>query len=111
MLRTLYFTAGSRDAALLIARTLVEERLVACANIVDGVTSVYRWENQLHEDPEVAVFAKTTAILAADAVERVRQLHDYDCPCVTAWDITAANDYVSWVRDETRKDPHGSSAQ
>jgi len=111
MLRTLYFTAASRDAALRIVRLLVEERLVACANVIDGVTSVYQWENQLHEDREVAVFAKTTEALAEEAIQRVRQRHDYDCPCVTTWKVNAAKDYVSWVHNETRKDPHGPSDQ
>jgi len=106
MLRTLYFTAASHDSAMLIARTLVEERLVACANVVDGVTSVYHWENQLHEDPEIAVFAKTTDALANEATERVRQLHEYDCPCVVTWKIAAARDYANWVHLETRKDSH-----
>jgi len=103
MLRTLYFTTANRDAALQIARTLVEERLVACANVVDGITSVYRWEDRLHEDPETVVFAKTRASLAEDAVERIRQLHDYDCPCVTTWETTAASDYGNWVHAETRE--------
>jgi periplasmic divalent cation tolerance protein len=107
MLRTLYFTAINRDAALQIARTLVDERLVACANIIDGVTSVYRWKNQTHEDREVVVFAKTTAALAKDAVQRVRQLHDYDCPCVTTWKTAAASDYADWVHLETDKGANG----
>ncbi len=107
MIRTLYFTAANREAALEIVRTLVEERLVACANIVDGITSVYRWENQLHEDREAAVFAKTTASLADDAIQRVCQLHEYDCPCVTTWETAAASDYTRWVQTETRESTNG----
>ena len=99
---TLYFTVGSRDAALKISRTLVEERLVACANVVDGATSVYRWNGQLCEDREAIVFAKTTSSCILAAIHRVRQIHEYDCPCVVAWELNAISEpYWEWIQQET----------
>jgi len=103
MLQTLYFTTADRDAAVRLARRLVQERLVACANIVDSVTSVYQWEGKVHEDPEMIVFAKTTSELSQHAIERVQELHEYECPCVVSWEIDAASSaYQEWVESETR---------
>jgi len=102
MLQTVYFTAVSHEAAVTIAKVLVQERLVACANVVDGVTSIYRWDGALQKDPEAVVFAKTTAELAEPAIQRVQDLHEYDCPCVVAWDIASTSDaYEKWIRSET----------
>ena len=73
------------DAAAEIAETLVEERLAACVNRFD-VTSVYRWEGDIHRDDEVALLAKTTA-QGYDALEaRVREIHPHDVPCIERFD-------------------------
>ena len=102
MVQTVYFTAASHKAAVTIAQVLVQERLAACANVVDGVTSIYRWDDGLQEDQEAVVFAKTTAELADAAIQRVQELHEYDCPCVVAWDIASTSDaYEKWIRSET----------
>ncbi|REJ72162.1 MAG: divalent-cation tolerance protein CutA [Planctomycetota bacterium] len=96
-----YITAPDRDEALKIGRALVEERLVACANVLDGMTSIYRWEGAIQQDSEVVLIAKTRHELSESVIERVRELHSYDCPCVIAWPITAANpDYLQWIEKE-----------
>ncbi|HFD14890.1 MAG TPA: divalent-cation tolerance protein CutA, partial [Rhodospirillales bacterium] len=64
-----YVTCGSREEARTIARAVVERRLAACANILDGMTSVYRWEGTLHEDPEVLLLLKTRRDLAGALTE------------------------------------------
>lgn len=98
----LYMTAGSPQEGLRIARALVEERLVACANLLPGVTSIYRWEGRIHEDPEVALVAKTTSARVAAVTDRVRALHSYDCPCVVALPILGGNpEFLDWIRTET----------
>lgn len=97
-----YITAANRNEALAIGRTLVAERLVACANVLDGMTSVYRWEGELSEDREAVLIAKTRQELADRVVTRVRELHSYKCPCVVSWPITAGNpDYLAWIGIET----------
>jgi periplasmic divalent cation tolerance protein len=98
----IYITAANRDEALAIGRTLVSERLVACANVLDGMTSVYRWEGELNEDREAVLIAKTRQELADRVVARVRELHSYDCPCVVSWPITKGNpEYLAWIGQET----------
>lgn len=99
----LYVTAGSPEEGLEIARALVEERLVACANLLPGATSVYRWEGRVHEDPETVLVAKTAADRVEAVTARVRALHSYDCPCVVALPIRGGNsDFLAWIRAETR---------
>ena len=101
--RMIYITAGSRDEASTIGRTLVEERLAACANVLGEVRSFYWWEGKLQDDIEAALIAKTTEALVEQLIERVRALHSYDCPCVVALPIEAGNPaFLDWIEAETR---------
>lgn len=97
-----YMTFKDREQALQIGRKLVEERLVACVNILSRMTSLYWWEDQIQEDTEVAAVAKTKQSLVGAVVERVRQLHSYECPCVVSWTIDAGSEaFLEWVVRET----------
>ena len=97
-----YATASSREEALNIGRTLVGERLAACANILDGMTSVYWWEHRVQEAGEATLILKTTSQLVGRLTARIRELHSYTCPCVVAMPIAAGNpDYLAWIGDET----------
>lgn len=98
----LYITAGSRDEAKKIGRALVEGRLAACANIIDGMDSVYWWEGKLTEDREAVLIVKTRAELVAAVTARVKALHSYTVPCVVALPILDGNpDYLAWLAAET----------
>jgi periplasmic divalent cation tolerance protein len=99
-----YVTAATRDEALKIGRTLVEERLAACANVIGGMTSIYRWQGAMQQDAEAVLILKTRAELLETLVERVKALHGYTLPCVVAWPIAAGNPpYLAWLADETRQ--------
>ena len=100
-LRLLYMTAGSVDEANRLARTLVEERLVACANVYDGVRSFYWWEGAVQDGAEAVVIAKTRADRVDAAVSRVRDLHSYACPCVVVLPIAGGNPaFLDWIGQE-----------
>ena len=100
--RFCYITAGSRDGAVRIGRALVEERLAACANVIDGMTSIYRWQGEIEEDAEAVLILKTRAELVDRLVERVKSLHDYDCPCVVALTVDGGNPaFLDWIEAET----------
>lgn len=102
--RLIYVTAPDRDRALGLARTLVEERLAACANVLGAITSVYWWEGKLNQDDEVALVLKTTNPLVEALTARVKELHPYDCPCVVALPIEAGNAaFLDWIRTETTR--------
>lgn len=100
----IYVTAPSRDEALSLARTLVEERLIACANVLDGMTSVYWWEGRVQQEPEAVMICKTRSDLAEAVITRVKELHSYACPCVVAMPISAGNQaFLAWIDAETAK--------
>ena len=97
-----YITAGSKEEALRIGRTLVEERLAACANVLDGMTSVYRWNDAVEQAEEAVLIAKTRSSLFDRLTARVRGLHSYDTPCVVELAAGRGNPaYLEWLRAET----------
>ncbi len=99
----IYVTTASREEALTIGRTLVIDRLAACANVLPPITSVYRWQGAVEEDGEVALIVKTREALVDAVVAKVKELHSYECPCVVSLPITAGNpDFLAWIIDETR---------
>jgi len=108
---TLYIPCSSPAEASAIARATVQERLAACANIIPAMTSIYFWNGQVEEASESLLLLKTRPELIAPLTARVRELHSYECPCVTAWTSSGGNeDYFRWVFAETRSaDPPLSS--
>ena len=97
----LYATAPDAETAAALARTLVEERLVACGNVLPGVRSVYRWEGTVTEDAEAALLCKTTAAKADAATARLAALHPYDVPAVTRFDAAGGwPAFLAWVAGE-----------
>lgn len=101
-----YITAGDAAEARKIGRILVEERLVACANVQDRVTSIYRWEGAVQENAEAVLIAKTAADRLPALTERVKALHSYDCPCIVAWPLSGGNpDFLEWIAAESAETP------
>lgn len=94
----LYVTAPSRDAALALGRALVAERLAACVNVLDGMTSVYRWNGVVEEAAEAVLLVKTLAGRYEAAAARIAELHPYETPCVLEIPLgRGAADYVAWL--------------
>jgi len=94
-----YVTASSRAEALELGRALVQERLAACANVLDGMTAIYHWDGNLMEEDEAVLILKTTNNRLEALTARLRELHSYDVPCVVAWRIEAGNAaYLDWVK-------------
>ncbi len=98
----LYVTAGEAEEAVKIGRVLVEERLVACANVIPGIRSIYRWEGIVQDEDEVVLIAKTTEDRAEAATARIKALHSYDLPCVVVVPLTGGNaEFLQWIARET----------
>jgi len=96
--RLVYMTAGTKAGAEAIADALVEESLAACVNIIDGMMSVYRWEDRLHHGKEVVLIAKTTERRLEALTERVKELHSYECPCIVALPLKGGNPaFFDWI--------------
>lgn len=97
-----YITAGDAEEAGRIGRALVEERLAASVNILEGMRSLYWWGGKIEQTKEVVVVAKTRGSLVERLTERVKALHSYDCPCVVALTISGGNPaYLDWILEET----------
>jgi periplasmic divalent cation tolerance protein len=102
-LAALYSTFPSAEAAETAARALVTEGLVACANILPGAVSMYRWEGAMQREPEVVMMAKTTRAGAPAAAARLKELHPYTTPAITWWDIAGSDPaYAAWVGESLR---------
>jgi periplasmic divalent cation tolerance protein len=99
----IYITCGSRDEATTIARAVVEERLAACANIIDGMHAIYWWEGKVAEDEETVLILKTTADRVGTLTGRVQALHSYDLPCVVEIPLGSGGNtaYLDWIAAET----------
>lgn len=99
-------SAPDEATAARIARTLVDEQLVACVSRVPGAVSIYRWQGVTEETREVILFAKTTEEASVRATERLRELHPYECPEVLVLDVTGGfPPYLLWLQDSV----HSSS--
>ena len=98
----LYITASGRDEAARIAATLVEERLIACANILPGMESVYWWNGKVEHGREAVLIAKTDRRNVEMVTARIVALHGDETPCVVALPIETGNaDYLTWVERES----------
>jgi periplasmic divalent cation tolerance protein len=95
-------TAPTAERAAEMARTLVEERLAACGNVVPGIRSIYRWEGEVQDDEEVLLVLKTTRERFEALRERVLALHPYEVPEVLALPVEAGSEkYLAWLAGET----------
>jgi len=95
-------TFPNRDEALFAARQLLDKRLIACANIYEGVASLYRWEGKIQEETEVVLLAKTSKGRVSAAIAAVKALHSYELPCIIAYPAAEAfPPFLQWVEAET----------
>jgi periplasmic divalent cation tolerance protein len=100
----LIFTTLPNDAdAAAFGRTLVEERLAACVNLLRLMVSVYRWEGRVERETERQLIIKTSRARVSALWERVRELHPYEVPEFVVVAITDGNDaYLRWITESTR---------
>lgn len=100
------FVSGpDRETLVRIGRALVEERLVACVNVLPEVTSIYRWEGEVNVDGEALAMIKTTHGRVTAVCQRVAELHPYDLPECVAVDVAAgAERYLDWVRESVQEE-------
>ena len=88
------------DQALSVARALLEDRLVACVNIVPGVRSLYWWKDEVAEDGESLLVIKTLHDRFEAMRDRLDEVHPYDVPEILSVPVEdGAGAYLSWVRE------------
>ena len=96
----LVIATAPADAAPRLARALVEEKLAACVNIVEGVRSVYAWKGEICDDAEVLLLVKTTAARVGELTARLEALHPYEVPEVVSMEIREGEGnpaYLEWI--------------
>lgn len=97
-------TFDRQEGALTCARALLEERLVACAQIDAPIRSLYLWQGALCDEVEVRLIFKTRRDLFEQACARIAQLHPYECPQIVALDIAAGHaPYLDWIDESLQR--------
>lgn len=96
-----YITNPDAQSAKELAKKLVSEKLLACANIFSPMTSIYHWEGKLCEESEVLLVGKTRSDLVSQLEKRVSELHSYDCPCILSFKIDHGHPpYLKWLGEQ-----------
>lgn len=99
-----FMTAPTRDVAEAIVRDLVERRLIACANLLPGVRSLYRWKGAVEEAEEVLAVLKGRAADLEAVARRVKELHPYEVPELIGVPVAGGHGpYLAWVWEETER--------
>ena len=98
-----YRTVPGREAALRLARGLVERRLAAGVNVLPGAQSVYRWQGRVHEAEECLLLAQVSDAAFADVQAFVRSGHPYQLPCVLALPLAdGLKPFLRWIERNSR---------
>jgi len=96
-------TIGAGHDATSLARTLVEERLAACVNVLAPMTSVYRWKETVEEEREQQLVIKTTSGGVAALEARLRELHPYELPEFLVLEASGSDAYLNWIQRNTQR--------
>jgi len=98
----LMITAASEEEGRMIARTLLQDKLAACVNMVPKVTSIYEWEGQVEESTEVLLLVKSQARKVSALTARVQEMHSYEVPEVIETRVVGGSKkYLEWVVEMT----------
>ena len=98
-----FITTKNLSQAKKISRQLIKEKLIACANIVQGVESVFWWQNKVDQSKEVLLIIKTKKDLFSTLVKKVKALHSYAVPEIIALPIVEGNpDYLKWLEESVK---------
>ena len=99
----IFCTVPDRESGERISRVLVEERLAACVNLLPGLTSIYRWQGQIHQDTECLLLIKSTGARFEVLADRLRGLHPYDVPEIIALPVSAGDPaYLNWITENSQ---------
>lgn len=101
MYSLIYITTSESSESKKIARTLLEEKLVACTNIIPQINSLYLWKGEIEEDEESILIVKTKDDKVDQVIKRVEELHSYETPCILQLEVKNGSEcYLQWMEDE-----------
>jgi periplasmic divalent cation tolerance protein len=102
--RLVLTTVANPDEAARLARTLVEERLAACATLIPAVQSIYRWQGKIESSTETLLLLKTGPEQLAALEARLHELHSYQTPEFLVLQVDAASQpYLDWLLESLRQ--------
>lgn len=97
-----YVTCRDASEAERVGESLITSRLAACVNIIEGMRSMFWWDNKVEQDQETVLLAKTRVGLVSQLTDKVKFVHSDDCPCVVAVPIIDGNpEFLSWIQSQT----------
>ncbi len=103
MFVAIYTTFDNIEEAKRIARILVNEKLVACVNLLPNIVSIYPWEEKIEESEEVIMWCKTRDEKVENIKKVIENYHSYDLPAFIVYPIkTGSEAYLQWITDETK---------
>jgi periplasmic divalent cation tolerance protein len=107
---TLYSTWPDPQSALNAGKAVVEQRLVACANLILAIQSVFIWDGKVQTDSEAVLICKTTATKAIEARDALLRLHPYELPCIVALPFSPGLShapFLQWIEETViSRDPN-----
>lgn len=103
MYSLIYITTSEPLESKKIAKTLLEEKLVACTNIIPQINSLYLWKGEIEENDESILIAKTKTDKVDQVIKRVEEIHSYETPCILQLEVkTGSECYLQWMEDELK---------
>lgn len=102
MFKLIYITTATKKEAKKIAEILVKERLAACCDIFP-IESVYKWKGKIKKEGEFGVLVKTKKNLVEKIINRVKELHSYEVPCIISFGIEKGyKKFLEWIDESTK---------
>ncbi len=95
-----YVTVGNIEEAQRISRTLIEEKIAACVNIIKDINSIYTWKGKVENEVEHLLLIKTTEEKCSKLIEKIRKIHSYENPeCIGIKIDKGSEKYLNWIRN------------
>jgi len=104
-LRFVYITTKDKKEARSIGKAIIEKRLAACVNIIDGMESMYHWKGGVETSRECILIAKTPYRNINELSSLVKEMHSYECPCIVTLTLTEQEgneEYLMWLMNESK---------
>ncbi len=95
-----YITFESDEAAKEMIKQLIEEKIIACGNVLP-INSVYLWEGAVCNENEFVAILKTSKTNVDKTRDRIEELHKYDVPCIIHWEVKCNDSYYNWILKST----------
>ncbi|MSR21988.1 MAG: divalent-cation tolerance protein CutA [Gemmatimonadetes bacterium] len=103
-------TAPDEEIAAGLCRSLIDEGLVACGNVIPGIRSLYRWRGVIRDEEESLIVFRTHRSRVPELVRRIPEMHPYEVPEVLVLAVEAGHEpYLRWVAEETGSRPVGGA--